>query len=139
MQEPDLNALRDAYVTAARALIDQVEDAAPEQEMRGITGRAGAVLRAQLPVLEALGALDLRPGGADQREVLVAISRAQHLPRMVLAFGEVLRREEKSRAWAAAQQRALELAGDLALLTQCWVIAAAPDLDALEAEEDEGF
>lgn len=126
-----------------RALIERVEDDAPDAELRGIVSRAGQVLRGAAVHLDSLAALDF--GCADPDEILSVLNRAQHLPRMVLAFGQVLRNEEKSAAWVPAQLEAIELLSQLSTLVQEWLASSAldprqllgDDLDEDDLDEDE--
>jgi len=129
-----LHATRDAFVLGMRALIERVEEDTPEAELTGIVGRAGQVLRGAAVHLDTLAALDFGRSAPD--EILSALSRAQHLPRMVLAFGQVLRHEEKSAAWVPAQLEAIELISQLSSLVQEWLASSALDPRQLLGEGD---
>ena len=132
-----LHATRDAFVEGMRALIERVEEDTPEAELRGIVGRAGQVLRGAAVHLDTLADLDF--SSADPDEILRVLSRAQHLPRMVLAFGQVLHHEEKSTAWVPAQLEAMELISQLSTLVQEWLASSALDPRQLLGELDEEF
>ena len=128
MNLEDLQARRTSYVAGMRELIDELERTLPDVELRGIATRVGAVLQAQLPALEAFAALDLSEQ-SDFDAVFQTLVRAQHLPRMIVAFSKVLE-EDGHRDWVSARRRAVELAQDLALILQSWVL-----LHAIEFEE----
>ena len=132
-----LNARRDAYVSAIRALLARFPEALPADQ-KGILGRAGDVLSTQEPVLERLDDLDLEgsPTREEAREVAEVLLRAQHLPRMILAFGQVLLQEEKSRALRPVEQEALLLARDLAFFTQEWAERHQDLLDLVDPDDD---
>jgi hypothetical protein len=120
----DFEGRRSGYVAGMRQLIDTMERSLPDMEMHGIATRVGAVLQAQLPNLEAFASLDLSSKG-DPDEILSVFLRAQHLPRMIVAFGKVLQ-EEGSTAWLPLRKRATQLAEELALVLQEWALSLPP-------------
>lgn len=129
-----LNARRDAYVRGIRALLARFQQVQPG-DLKGILGRAESVLGAQAGSLDRLLELDLEAPPERERETIEVLLRAQHLPRMVLAFGEVMVQEEQSQVLRPVQLEALALARELALLTQAWVSLHADELGGEEEGE----
>jgi hypothetical protein len=134
-----LNAHRDRYVERVRRLRERFLELLESHPatLKGILGRAKSVFEAQDSSLEALAAADLeaRELAADeQRAVAEILLRAQHLPRMILAFGRLLREEKKeSQALLPIEAEVLEVARGLAELIQEWVLLHEDELD-LEGE-----
>jgi hypothetical protein len=116
--EASLNARRDTYTRGMRALMEEVPGAMP-RETKGILGRMEAIIDAQRPALDTLDGLDL-DNGRPSEEAAMAIVRSQQLPRMILAFGEVLVQDEKDESLRPIQIRCLELARGLAFLSAEW-------------------
>jgi hypothetical protein len=136
--EQDLCALRDALVADLRRLSGAAPEAFPEEVKRkGILERAGPLLAAQAGHIDALAALDLgATGSAARARVLEALTRALHIPRMVIALGEVLRQDTKSEALRPLQEQAARLAARLQGLGQLWALHQA-GLDPGLFDEDE--
>ena len=145
--EDELTSLRDALVRDLRQLAYGAPDALPEDvALKGILGRVDPLLAAQAPHIDALAGLDLL-GSADedaQDLVFEVLTRVLHVPRMVMALGEVLRQDTKSEALRPLQQEAARAAARIQLLARLWALRQAgldPDaLDDLEDDlEDEGL
>jgi hypothetical protein len=125
-----LNARRDAYVRGMRALCGELQSALEAGEHKGILGRVGPLLEGQRDTLRRLEELDLE-GDVGVEETVLALVKAQHLPRMLLALGEVFVQEEKDQALRPLQRRALDLGTELGGMTQDWVLAHQADIDLL--------
>lgn len=139
--DDDLCAARDLVVRRLRALPVLLSEHLPtDVPLSGILGRARELLEAHLPALEALEALDLsRPaaGRTAQAEVVAALNRALHLPRMVLAMGRVVQQETKRRSLDPVEAEARRAAGAVHALAQRWLVRQATSPEGLDPGEDE--
>ena len=127
---PSLNARRDAYVATMRALCVRLPRELPA-DLDGILGRSAALLETQQVNLDRLETLDFE-GGSDPNRVFHALVRAEQLPRMVLAMGEVLLQQEKDKALRPIQRDCLNLARELVSLTKTWVLTHQAEIDLSE-------
>jgi hypothetical protein len=98
-------------------------------DLDGILGRAGPLLEGQDVHLDRLGLLDLDGPVDSATDVAHALLRAQQLPRMILALGEVMIQQEKDEVLRPLQRDALELARELADVAQLWIYAHRDELD----------
>ncbi|RMG14785.1 MAG: hypothetical protein D6731_09745 [Planctomycetota bacterium] len=130
-----LNARRDAYVRSMRALCRRLVVAMPP-DLDGILGRTESLLAGQAASLERLAGLDLEGDDPLPIETAHALLRAQQLPRMILALGEVLAQQEEDERLRPVQQEALDLARELADLTQAWLASRGDVVDWGELEEE---
>lgn len=141
-RDEELIALRDALVRDLRRLAFGAPDALPDDvALKGILGRADPLLAAQAPHIEALAHLDLLREADDpeaQERVLEVLTRVLHVPRMVIALGEVLRQDTKSEAMRPQQQEAARTAARIQHLARLWALRQAGlDADALDDEADD--
>lgn len=130
--DEELLALRDALARDLRRLVADAPAAVPEDlRLKGIIGRMGPLLAAQAPNVEALARLDVLapidgPDGPEAQErFLETLVRALHVPRMVMAMGEVLRQDARSDALRPFQQRAAEAAARAQHLARLWHLRVA--------------
>lgn len=134
--DEELTTLRDALVRDLRRLAFGAPDALPDDvALKGILGRADPLLAAQAPHIDALAALDLLSPADDaeaQERVLEVLTRVLHVPRMVMAMGEVLRQDTKSEALRPLQQEAARAAARVQHLARLWALRQA----GLEADDD---
>ena len=133
--DEELITLRDALVRDLRQLAFGAPDALPDDvALKGILGRADPLLAAQAPHIDALAALDLLSPADDaeaQERVLEVLTRVLHVPRMVMAMGEVLRQDTKSEALRPLQQEAARAAARIQHLARLWALRQA----GLEADD----
>lgn len=138
--DQELLALRDSIVRELRRLAHDAPDALPDDvKLKGILGRFGPLLESQAAHVDALATVDLEADDPEAQErVLEVLSRALHVPRMVVAMGEVLRQDTKSQALRPLQQDAARAAAGLQRLARLWALRLA-GLDAamIDDEEDE--
>lgn len=138
--DDELPALRDSIVRELRRLAGDTPDALPDDvKLKGILGRFGPLLESQAANVDALAAVDLAAEGSEAQErVLEVLARALHVPRMVVAMGEVLRQDTKSTALRPLQQDAARAAASIQRLARLWALRQA-GLDAamIDDEDDE--
>ena len=134
----ELLALRDSIVAELRRLAGEAPDALPDDvKLKGILGRFGPLLETQTADIDALATVDLDAEGPEEQErVLEVLSRALHVPRMVVAMGEVLRQDTKSTALRPIQQEAARAAASIQRLARLWALRQA-GLDAAMIDDDE--
>ncbi|MBX3469672.1 MAG: hypothetical protein KF878_22600 [Planctomycetes bacterium] len=130
--DEELLALRDALARDLRRLVADAPAAVPEDlRLKGIIGRMGPLLAAQAPNVDALARLDVLapidgPDGPEAQErFLETLVRALHVPRMVMAMGEVLRQDARSDVLRPFQQRAAEAAARAQHLARLWHLRVA--------------
>ncbi|MCO5171455.1 MAG: hypothetical protein M9894_34575 [Planctomycetes bacterium] len=127
--DEELTALRDALVRDLRRLTVEAPAAVPEDlELKGIVGRMGPLLAAQARHVDALAALDLLAPADDpdaQERVLEVLGRAMHVPRMVVAMGDVVRQDARSDALRPSQQQAARIVARIQHLARLWYLRAA--------------
>ena len=139
----ELLALRDSIVAELRRLAGDAPDALPDDvKLKGILGRFGPLLESQTAHIDALATVDLAADSqAEQERVLEVLSRALHVPRMVVAMGEVLRQDTKSTALRPLQQDAARAAASIQRLARIWALRQAgldaAMIDDVDDEEDE--
>lgn len=127
VRDEPLNARRNVYTRSMRALMEELPGAMPA-DAKGILGRLEAIVDAQRPALDALDALDL-DHGTPSEDTALAIIRAQQLPRMILAFGEVLVQDEKDHSLRPIQARCIALAQGLVFFSAEWFERHQDQLD----------
>lgn len=139
--EEELELLRGAVVRDLRRLADGAPDALPDDKpLRGILGRSESLLEAQARHIDALETLDLlETGPAAHDRVLETLTRCMHVPRIVVALGEVLRQDQKSDALRPQQADAARVAAGIQRLARAWALRQAGlDADTLiDEDEDE--
>jgi hypothetical protein len=136
--DEELRRARDEVVRELRTLALGAPDALPgDVPLKGILGRAEELLAAQAPNIDALAAHDLLADEPDAHErLLEVLTRALHVPRMVVALGEVLRQDAKSDALRASQQEAARVVAKVQQLYRLWALRQA-GLDATALDDDE--
>lgn len=136
--DEEVLALREAIVRELRRLAGDTPDALPDDvKLKGILGRFGPLLESQVAHIDALAQVDLgAEGRAAQERVLEVLSRALHVPRMVVAMGEVLRQDTKSTALRPLQEDAARAAASIQRLARLWALRQA-GLDAAMLDDDE--
>lgn len=137
--DEEVVALREEVVRELRRLVGDTPDALPDDvKLKGILGRFGPLLESQAGHIDALAQVDLGADGRDAQErVLEVLSRALHVPRMVVAMGEVLRQDTKSTALRPLQEDAARAAATIQRLARLWALRQA-GLDAAMLDDDEG-
>lgn len=141
--DEELTALRDALVRDLRRLAFDAPDALPDDvALKGILGRVDPLLAAQAPHIDALERLDLLAPAHDleaQERVLEVLTRVLHVPRMVIAMGEVLRQDTKSDALRPLQQEAARTAARIQHLARLWTLRqVGPATNDDDAEDEDG-
>lgn len=137
--EEELRRVRDDVVRELRTLALGAPDALPEDvPLKGILGRAEELLAAQGPNIEALAAHDLLDDEPEAHErLLEVLARALHVPRMVVALGEVLKQDAKRDTLRSSQQDAARVVGKIQQLYRLWALRQAGlDASAFEDEAD---
>lgn len=116
-----------------RALCERLPKELPP-DLDGILSRSATLLENQQLHLDRLANLDLE-GGSDPNRVFSALIRAEQLPRMILAMGEVLLQQEKDQALRPTQRACLDLARELVALIKAWVLMHQAEIDLSEELE----